>query len=161
MFFSKFVISYDHRVDEKYILKIKEFLGGKNIDFIEIKCENDANNDYPILASKAFQTYLKEKCDGMILLCGTGVGMNVVANKFNGIRSVLVQTEADAYFSRNDENANCIVFPAGKANEIFSVKICKRKMIRALDVFINTPFEGGRHQRRLDEITEIERGKKF
>lgn len=161
MFFNKFVLSYDHRVDEKYVSKIKEFLKEKNIVCLEVNGENDANNDYPILASKAYGIYLKEKCDGMILLCGTGVGMNVVANKFASIRSVLAQTEADAYFSRNDENANCIVFPAGKANEMFSVKICKRKMIRVLDVFINTPFEGGRHQRRLDEITEIEKGKRF
>lgn len=161
MFFKKFVIAYDHRVDLKYIEKIKEYLTSKNLEFFEIKCENDSNNDYPILASKAHQVYLKEKCDGMILLCGTGVGMNVVANKFAGIRSVLAQTEADAFFSRNDENANCIVFPAGKENELYSVKICKRKMIRALDVFINAEFEGGRHQRRLDEITEIEKGGKF
>ena len=161
MYFKSFVVAYDHRVDEKYILKIKEFFKEKNIELFEIKCENDANNDYPILASKAHQLYLKNKCDGLILLCGTGVGMNVVANKFKGVRSVLAQTEADAYFSRNDENANCIVFPAGKANELYSVKICKRKMIRALNVFIETPFEGGRHQRRLDEITEIEQGRKF
>lgn len=161
MFFNKFVIAYDHRVDLKYIFKIKEFLAQKQLECIEIKCDNNANNDYPILASKAYQTFLKEKCDGMILLCGTGVGMNVVANKFASIRSVLAQTEADAFFSRNDENANCIVFPAGKANELYSVKICKRKMIRALNVFINTPFEGGRHQRRLDEISEIEKGGKF
>lgn len=161
MFFRKFVISYDHRVDKKYVLKIKDYLTEKNIEFIEIKSDTTENNDYPILASKAYQEYLAKKCDGMILLCGTGVGMNVVANKFAGIRSCLAQTEADAFFSRNDENANCIVFPAGKANEIYSVKICKRKMIRALDVFVNTSFEGGRHQRRLDEITEIEKGRKF
>ena len=161
MFFKKFVLSYDHRVDEKYFGKIKEFLAEKNIECIEVKGENEADNDYPILASKAYQIYLKEKCDGMVLLCGTGVGMNVVANKFDGIRSVLAQTEADAYFSRNDENANCIVFPAGKANETYSVRICRRRMIRALDVFINTPFEGGRHQRRVDEILQIEQGRKF
>lgn len=161
MFFNKFVVSYDHRVNEKYVSKIKEFLAQKNIECLEIKSETTENNDYPILASKAYQEYLSKKCDGMILLCGTGVGMNVVANKFSGIRSVLAQTEADAFFSRNDEDANCIVFPAGKSNEIYSVKICKRKMIRALDVFISTPFEGGRHQRRLDEITEIEKGRRF
>ena len=152
MFFKKFVLSYDHRVDEKYFGKIKEFLAEKNIECIEVNS---------ILASKAYQIYLNEKCDGMVLLCGTGVGMNIVANKFDGIRSVLAQTEADAYFSRNDENANCIVFPAGKANETYSVRICRRRMIRALDVFINTPFEGGRHQRRVDEISQIEKGGKF
>lgn len=159
MYFKSFVLSYDHRVDEKYVSKIKDFLKEKNIECFEIKSDNVQNNDYPILACEAFKVFLKNKCDGMILLCGTGVGMNVVANKFNGIRSCLAQTEADAFFSRNDENANCIVFPAGKSNEIYSVKICKRKMIRALDVFISTPFEGGRHQRRLDEITEIEKGR--
>ena len=159
--FSKFVLSYDHRVDEKYVQVIKKFLGENGYGCLEISLNEDENNDYPILASRAHQAYLKENCDGMILLCGTGVGMNVVANKFDGIRSVMAQTEADAFFARNDENANCIVFPAGKANEEYSVKICKRKMIRALNVFVETPFEGGRHQRRVDEITEIEKGRKF
>lgn len=159
--FTKFVLSYDHRVDEKYVQVIKKFLGENGYGCLEISLNDDENNDYPILASRAYQTYLNEDCDGMILLCGTGVGMNVVANKFNGIRSVLAQSEADAFFARNDENANCIVFPAGKANEEYSVKICKRKMIRALNVFVETPFEGGRHQRRVDEIAEIEKGRKF
>ena len=159
--FSKFVLSYDHRVDEKYVNVIKKFLNENGFGCLEVSLSDDENNDYPILASRAHQTFLKEKCDGMILLCGTGVGMNVVANKFAGIRSVLAQTEADAFFARNDEDANCIVFPAGKANETYSVKICKRKMIRALNVFVETEFEGGRHQRRVDEIAEIERGRKF
>ena len=159
--FSRFVLSYDHRVDEKYVQVIKKFLNENGFSCFEISLSDDENNDYPILASRAYQTYLKEKCDGMILLCGTGVGMNVVANKFAGIRSVLAQTEADAYFSRNDEDANCIVFPAGKSNELYSVKICKRKMVRALNVFVETPFEGGRHKRRVDEIAEIEKGRKF
>ncbi len=159
--FSKFVLSYDHRVDEKYIQVIKKYLNENGFGCLEINLNDDENNDYPILASRAYQTYLNENCDGMILLCGTGVGMNVVANKFDGIRSVLAQTEADAFFARNDEDANCIVFPAGKANETYSVKICKRKMIRALNVFVETEFEGGRHKRRVDEIAEIERGRKF
>lgn len=159
--FSKFVLSYDHRVDEKYVGVIKKYLNENGFGCLEVCLNDDENNDYPILASRAYQTYLSEKCDGMILLCGTGVGMNVVANKFAGIRSVLAQTEADAFFARNDEDANCIVFPAGKANETYSVKICKRKMIRALNVFVETEFEGGRHKRRVDEIAEIERGRKF
>ena len=159
--FSKFVLSYDHRVDEKYVEVIKKYLKENGYGCLEVNLNDDENNDYPILASRAHQKYLNESCDGMILLCGTGVGMNVVANKFDGIRSVLAQTEADAFFARNDENANCIVFPAGKANETYSVKICKRKMIRALNVFVETPFEGGRHQRRVDEIAEIEKGRKF
>ena len=158
--FKKFVIAYDHRVDLKYIEKIKEFLKTKEIAFESVEDAGEVN-DYPILASKAYQIYLKEKASGMILLCGTGVGMNVVANKCDGIRSVLPETEASAYFARNDEDANSIVFAAGKSNEKYEVKLCKRKMIRILDVFISTPFEGGRHARRVDQISKIEKGEKF
>ena len=160
--FSKFVLSYDHRVDEKYIQVIKKFLNENGFGCFEISLNDDENNDYPILASRAYQTFLKEKCDGMILLCGTGVGMNVVANKCDGIRSVLPSEEGSAYFARRDEDANCIVFAAGKADERYEVKICKRKMIRILDVFINTEFLGEeRHARRIGQISKIEKGGKL
>ena len=158
--FNKFVIAYDHRVDLKYIEKIKGYLAEKGLEF-EVVEDNGETNDYPILASKAYQIYLAKKASGMILLCGTGVGMNVVANKFAGIRSVLPSEEASAYFARRDEDANCIVFAAGKADEKYEVKLCKRKMIRILDVFISTDFEGGRHIRRVEQIGKIERGEKF
>ena len=159
--FNKFVIAYDHRVDLKYIDKIKEFLKTKEIDF-EIVEDNGESNDYPILASRAYQLYLETKASGMILLCGTGVGMNVVANKCDGIRSVLPSEEGSAYFARRDEDANCIVFAAGKADEKYEVKLCKRKMIRILDVFINTEFLGEeRHARRIGQIAKIEKGGKF
>jgi ribose 5-phosphate isomerase B len=158
--FKRFVIAYDHRVDLKYIEKIKAFLNEKQIEYFIIE-DNGEANDYPILASKAYQIYLEKKDCGLIFLCGTGVGMNVVANKFAGVRSVLPETEASAFFARNDEDANSIVFAAGKANEKYEVKICKRKMIRILDVFLNTPFEGGRHERRLAQIEKIEKGGKF
>ena len=157
--FKKFVIAYDHRVNLKYIDKIKEYLNSVSIDF-EIIEEVGEANDYPIIASRAYEMYKKQKADGMILLCGTGVGMNIVANKFAGIRSVLPDCEGSAYFARNDENANAIVFAAGKSNENYEVKLCKRKMIRMLNVFINTPFEGGRHARRVGQIEKIERGEK-
>ena len=158
--FEKFVIAYDHRVDLKYIEKIKNNLQGKGIGYVVVD-DNGETNDYPVLASIAYELYLKTKASGMILLCGTGVGMNVVANKFAGIRSVLPSEEGSAYFARNDEDANCIVFAAGKANDEYEVKMCKRKMIRILDVFISTPFEGGRHARRVEQIGKIERGEKI
>ncbi|MBR7172345.1 MAG: RpiB/LacA/LacB family sugar-phosphate isomerase [Clostridia bacterium] len=158
--FEKFVIAYDHRVDLKYIERIKNYLQEKGLGYVVVD-DNGETNDYPVLASIAYELYLKTKASGMILLCGTGVGMNVVANKFAGIRSVLPSEEGSAYFARNDEDANCIVFAAGKANDKYEVKICKRKMIRILDVFISTPFEGGRHARRVEQIGKIERGEKI
>lgn len=153
--FKKFVIAYDHRVDLKYIQKIKETLSQNNIEFDVVE-DNETTNDYPILAKKAHDLFLANGCDGMILLCGTGIGMNVVANKFAGIRSVLASSEAEAYFSRRHEDANCLVFGAGYADEIYEIKLCRRKMTRMINTFLNTDFEGDRHIRRLNEIKEIE-----
>ncbi|MBQ8452031.1 MAG: RpiB/LacA/LacB family sugar-phosphate isomerase [Clostridia bacterium] len=153
--FKKFIITYDHRVAQKYIEKIKEILGSHSIEFVCVD-DNGEANDYPLLAKRAFEVFKKEKADGMILLCGTGIGMNVVANKFDGIRSVLANSEAEAYFSRRHENANAIVFGAGYSDEIYEVKLCRRKMGRMLETFLVTDFEGGRHVRRLNQITEIE-----
>ena len=158
--FKKFVIAYDHRVDGKFISKIQEVLTGKGIESRVFE-DNGTANDYPVLASKCFDLKEKEKADGMILLCGTGIGMNMVANKFEGIRAVLANSEAEAYFSRRHENANCLVFGAGYADDLHEIKLCKRKMARMIETFVSTPFEGGRHIRRLDEITEIEKGGRF
>ena len=153
--FNKAVIAYDHRVDSKYIDKIKDYLKHKNIIFSEVYSKDDAN-DYPLLAKEAYLNFLTNKSDLLILLCGTGVGMNIVANKFDGIRSVLPNDEGSAYFARRDENANCIVFAAGKADENFEVKLWKRKMIRMLDRFISTDFLGEeRHERRILQIKKI------
>ena len=60
MYFKKFVMAYDHRVDVKYIDKIKAFLSDKGLEFFEVKTDNNESNDYPIIASKAHEIYLKE-----------------------------------------------------------------------------------------------------
>ena len=159
--FKKFVVAYDHRVDLKYIERIKAYLTENGIEYDVVEDDSEGN-DYPILARKAYQIYLDKNASGMILLCGTGVGMNVVANKCAGIRSVLPSEEGSAYFARRDEDANCIVFAAGKSDENYEVKLCKRKMIRMLDVFINTEFLGEeRHARRIAQIATIEKGGKI
>lgn len=157
--FNKFVVAFDHRVNQKYIETIKKVLDENHIG-VEIIEDNGETNDYPILAQKAFNTMLKNKADGLILLCGTGIGMNVVANKFDGIRAVLASSEAEAYFARRHENANAIVFGAGYTDGIMEVKLCRRKMARMLDVFVKTDFEGDRHIRRLSQIEKIEKENK-
>lgn len=159
--FKSFVIAYDHRVDKKYIDKVKSVLEEKKITSFVVEDDSEGN-DYPILAKKAYDLMQERACDGLILLCGTGVGMNVVANKCDGIRSVLPSEEGSAYFARRDEDANCIVFAAGKSDENYEVKLCRRKMARMLDVFISTEFMGEeRHQRRIGQIAKIERGEKL
>ena len=157
--FNKAIIAYDHRVDKKYVEKIKEVLNTKSIEFCEV-LNAEEGNDYPLIAKEAYNKYQQNKANLLILLCGTGVGMNIVANKFDGICSVLPADEATAYFARRDEDANCIVFAAGKADENHEVKLCRRKMARMLNVFIDTKFMGEeRHLRRINQIRDIEKGK--
>ncbi len=157
--FRKLVVAFDHRVDVKYINRIRAHLSERGAEAIVIE-DAGAANDYPLLARAAYCEFVSKKADGLVLLCGTGVGMNIVANKCNGVRSVLPDCEATAYFARRDEDANCIVFAAGKSDENYQVKFCARKMIRMLDVFLNTKFLGEeRHARRISQITDIERGK--
>lgn len=154
--FKKIVIAYDHRADKKLIDKVKVVLDESNVEFIEVLDDNQAN-DYPLLAKAAYDKMKDTSSDGLVLLCGTGIGMNIVANKFNGIRSVLACSEEQAYFSRRHEDANCIVFAAGYSDQVREIKCCSRKLQRMLNVFLTTEFEAGRHNRRLDQICDIEK----
>lgn len=153
--FKKFVIAYDHRVKSNYIEKIKEVLKGKGIEYLVVE-DNGATNDYPLLAEKCHNLYLENNADGMILLCGTGIGMNVVANKFDGIRSVLAHTPAEAYFSRRHEDANSLVFGAGYSDGKFEVSLDENDMEKMIVAFVDADFEGDRHIRRLAQITDLE-----
>lgn len=154
--FKKIVIAYDHRADKQLIDKIKLVLSKNNVEYFEVLDDNQAN-DYPLLAKVAYEKMKDTKSDGLVLLCGTGIGMNIVANKFDGIRSVLASSEEQAYFSRRHEDANCIVFAAGYSDKIKKIKCYPRKLQRMLDIFLNTEFEAGRHNRRLDQIKDIEK----
>ena len=154
--FKKFIVAYDHNADGKYIQKIKEVLSEKGIAF-EVLTDDDKANDYPLLAKRAYETYVEKKADGMVLLCGTGIGMNVVANKYDGIRAVLATSEAESYFARRHENANTIVFGAGYSDDNYEIKLCRRKMARMLTAFVETEFQGEeRHKRRIAQIAKIE-----
>lgn len=154
-----FVIAYDHRVDKKTLERAKAALSECDVKSIVVEDDGEAN-DYPILAQQAYDLYLSEKADGMLLICGTGIGMNMVANKFKGIRSVLAASEAEAYFSRRHENANCIVLAAGYNDGVHEIKLCRRKMERMIKIFLTTEFEGGRHIRRITEIKKIDEGER-
>ncbi len=155
--FKKFVIAYDHNAKKKTIDRVKNVLSEFGIEFLTV--DDDAkDNDYPILAVKAHELYKSSGADGLLLLCGTGIGMNVVANKFDGIRSVLATSEAEAYYARRHENANSLALVGGYIDENFEIKFCGRKMERMIRVFISTEFQGEeRHKRRIAEIENIEK----
>lgn len=123
------------------------FLNENGYDTLDLGCGGEAV-DYPEIAKKVCDKVTDGSCDKGILICGTGVGMSIAANKFKGIRAALCSEHFSTKYTRlhNDSNVLCMgarTLGAGIATEL------------AL-LFLTTEFEGGRHQRRVDLITDIE-----
>lgn len=104
--------------------------------------------DYPHIAEKVSRAILSDQFDRGILLCGTGIGMSIVANKFSGIRAVVCSEPYSAILSRRHNNSNVLCMGARVVADGLATLITEG--------WINASFEGERHQRRLDIITRIE-----
>ena len=135
-----------------YLLKeeIKKHLEKKGIDYIDFGTYSSDSVDYAKIAYKTCKSVTSGECDTAILCCGTGIGISMAANKVKGIRAACCSDWFSAKYTRlhNDANALCLggrVVGAGLALEM-------------VDVFFSPEFEGGRHQRRVDQITAIENG---
>ena len=102
--------------------------------------------DYPDYADKMAEHILAKESDFGILICGTGVGISIAANRHKGIRAALIYNEFVAKMAKAHNNANVIVF-GGRTMNVEDVK-------KYCDVFINTDFEGGRHQNRLNKLDD-------
>lgn len=127
---------------------IIEYLEKNNIDFIDVGCYNIQSVDYPDIARQVCEKIIDAQADKGILICGTGIGISIAANKHRGIRAALCGDTFSAKYTRlhNDANVLCMggrVIGPGLACEI-------------TDVFLNTDFEGGRHIKRLEKIKNIE-----
>ena len=105
--------------------------------------------DYPVFAKAVAEEVVGAKAAFGILVCGTGIGISIAANKIAGIRAALVHDEFTARMSREHNNANVLCLGGRTTDSL--------KALKLVDIFLGTLFEGGRHQRRLDEIKAIER----
>jgi len=126
---------------------IIEALSAQGFEFTDLGTDGEPC-DYPVIAEKVCSEVLSENCEKGILICGTGIGMSIAANKFKGIRAALCSDSFSAKFTRlhNNSNVMCLgarVLGCGLAAEL-------------AEIFLTTSFEGGRHQRRIDLITDIE-----
>ncbi len=135
-----------------YLLKeeIKKHLNEKGIEYKDFGTYSTDSVDYAKIAYKTCAAVISGECEKAILCCGTGIGISIAANKVKGIRAACCSDWFSAKYTRlhNDANALCLggrVVGAGLALEM-------------VDVFLSTEFEGGRHQRRIDQITAIENG---
>jgi len=121
---------------------IKDFL--EDHEVVDFGTKTADSMDYPDTGFPASQAVASGQCDRGILICGSGIGMSIVANKVPGIRAALCQTVQFAELSRKHNNANILVL-SGR----FISKYLAKDIINA---WLTTDFEGGRHQKRLDKI---------
>lgn len=104
--------------------------------------------DYPDFAVAVAEKVSQGEADRGILICGTGIGMAITANKFKGVRAATCTDEVTAEISRRHNNLNVLCLSADM--------LSPRSVERMVEVWVDTEFEGGRHQRRLDKITQAE-----
>jgi len=140
-------LSSDHRgYSAKEHIKAFLSLAGHHVE--DFGCDGPTSCDYPDTGLAGAASVAEGKCDRGILLCGTGIGMSITANKVKGIRAALCHDELTAEMSRRHNNANVLCLPADLiGNELIR---------RVVDVWLKTDYEGGRHQRRVDKITHFE-----
>lgn len=129
--------------------RILQYLSEKKIDAVDLGTNADASVDYPDYGMKVARLVSEGRVKRGILVCGTGVGMSIVANKFSGVRAALCHNQETAEASRLHNDANILVLGSRILDEEIGLSI--------VETWLATPFEGGRHQRRLDKITEIEK----
>ena len=129
--------------------EIKKYLEEVGIEYKDFGSFSDERTDYPIYASKVAEVVSKKECDSGILICRSGHGMTIVANKYKGIRAANIQSEEEARRAKSDDNINIIAL-SGDNMEI-------NQAVRIIRTWIATEFKGGRYQERINMIENIEK----
>jgi ribose 5-phosphate isomerase B len=144
--FKQIAIGCDHA---GYVLKehIKLVLENSAYGFHDFGTWSEQSMDYPDIAHPVAKAVQSGECQYGILICGSGNGVAIVANKYKGIRAAICWNEDITRLSRQHNDANILVLPARF--------IKMEEADRFVDLFLTTGFEGGRHQRRIDKINDI------
>ena len=143
MLFKKVSLSSDH-AGYKLKEKIKKSLIKKKIKIIDLGPKTDSSVDYPDFAKKVARSVASKKSNIGILVCGSGTGMAMTANKFKKIRAAVCYNKASTRLSRLHNNANILALGARLTK--------KSQVIKLVNVFLSTKFEGGRHLRRVKKV---------
>ena len=128
---------------------VKEHLIERGFEVTDCGIYENKSVDYPTIAVKVCEEITSGRCERGILVCGTGIGMSLTANKVKGIRAACCSDHFSAKYTRLHNNAN-ILCMGGRVVGIGTA-------IELADLFMDTEFEGGRHQRRIDMISELEK----
>lgn len=143
----KIALGCDHRGFEAKE-RIKAMLQARGYDVIEYGATSTSSFDYPDAAYPTARAVRDGEADRGILFCGSGIGMSIVANKVQGVRAALCHDELTAETARRHNDANVLCLPADLVGD--------ELMRRIVDVWLKAQFDGGRHERRVTKIAEIE-----
>ena len=143
----KLGIGNDH-VGYEMKLEIKAYLEAKGHEVIDYGAYSSERSDYPVYGEKVARAIVSGECDAGILICGTGVGISVSANKLHGIRAAVCSEPVTAALSKRHNNANIIAFGA----RIVGIEMAKA----IVDAWLEAEFEGGRHAHRVALMMDIE-----
>ncbi len=135
------ILSCDHAGFE-YMQKLMNFFNKEKIEYKYMgPKEYDKDDDYPDFIKPASEEVLKNEDNCGIFMCGSGIGANMVANRYKGIRAICASDCVEAFFARKDEDANVLTIGARF--------VSFRKAIKIIKIFLTSEFEGGRHARRI------------
>ena len=124
--------------------KIVDLLEEQKIEVINYGTDQNESVDYPDFAHPVGMSIQENKADLAIVICGSGNGVNMVVNKYSKVRSALCWNNELAALARSHNNANILAIPARFVSEEVAIEM--------VDTFLTTPFEGGRHQNRVEKI---------
>lgn len=133
-----------------YLLKeeLKKHLEEKGIEFKDFGTDSAASCDYPVYAEKVCRAIQSGECEKGILICGTGIGMSMCANKCKGIRAAVCGDHFSAEFTRKHNNANVLCLGARVIGAGVAMQL--------VDIFLTTEYEGGRHEKRVEMMMQLE-----
>jgi ribose 5-phosphate isomerase B len=134
-----------------YKEKIKEYLKLKRYEIVDKGTYSPEPVDYPYFGENVGKAVVEGEADMGIIICGTGIGISIAANKIKGVRAALCTNEFMARMARSHNDANVLALGQRVIGLDHALAI--------VDVFLETPFEGGRHERRVKLILDIEEGK--
>ncbi|MCD6557707.1 MAG: ribose 5-phosphate isomerase B [Candidatus Aenigmarchaeota archaeon] len=127
--------------------KIKQYLEKKGLEIKDYGCFSEESVDYPDYAEKVARAVSSNEAEKGILICGTGIGMSIAANKVSGIRAAVCWDEKSAEMSRRHNDANILCIGARLIDQELALKI--------VDIWLSTDFDGGRHVKRVKKINAI------
>ncbi len=142
-------LACDHSALEMKQL-VKTVLDEMGLAYRDFGTDTAESCDYPVFAARAAKAVASGECDRGIVICGTGIGVSITANKIKGVRCALCSEPYSAKLTRLHNDSNMLAFGA---------RVIGPELARMIvETWLTTPFEGGRHQRRVDLITAVEEG---